>query len=58
VLNAGYLWRWLVSPELLDVQVLDEFYARQNGGTNEAEAINMVRFDGKTTCGCRDGARG
>ena len=30
-MNAGYLWRWLVSPELLDVQVLDEVYARQNG---------------------------
>jgi len=30
VLDVGYLWRWLVSLELLDVQVLDEVYTRRN----------------------------
>lgn len=27
----GYLWRWLVSLEFLDVQVLDEIYAGRDG---------------------------
>lgn len=31
MLDMGYLWRWLVGLELLDVQVLDEVYARQSG---------------------------